>query len=105
MNNAFSNNHCQGEEKLMMEIEGIISAISTSKIKKIIVIKKKWREKGRREEDFWSKPHSKGDSFSRSKLFFFAIIIHRVISKLAIIKTVIKEIYIVIINYKIITYY
>lgn len=45
---------------------GKIKAISTSKIKKIIVIKKNRNEKGIREDDFGSNPHSKGELFSRS---------------------------------------
>ncbi len=45
---------------------GKIKAISTSKIKKIIVIKKNRIEKGIRDEFIGSNPHSKGDDFSRS---------------------------------------
>lgn len=45
---------------------GNINAISTSKIKKIIAIKKNRKEKGRRDELKGSNPHSKGDIFSRS---------------------------------------
>lgn len=41
---------------------------STSKIKKIIVIKKNRREKGSRAKDLGVNPHSKGLSFSRSTL-------------------------------------
>lgn len=52
-------------------IVGKIKAISTSKIKKIIVIKKNRKEKGKREDDFGSNPHSKGDLFSRSIKVFF----------------------------------
>lgn len=48
------------------KIIGNIRAISTSKIKKIIAIKKKRREKGNRDELSGSNPHSKGDIFSRS---------------------------------------
>jgi len=48
-------------------IAGKIKAISISKIKKIIVIKKNRKENGRRGDDFWSNPHSKEDIFSRSK--------------------------------------
>lgn len=58
----------------MMIIIGKISAISTSKIKKIIVIKKNRREKGKRDDDFGSNPHSNGDDFSRSMIVFFEII-------------------------------
>lgn len=50
---------------------GRINAISTSKIRKIIVIKKNRREKGRRDEDFGSNPHSNGEDFSRSTSVFF----------------------------------
>lgn len=40
-------------------------------MRKIIVIKKNRRENGRREDDFGSNPHSKGEFFSRSMLIFF----------------------------------
>lgn len=50
------------KEKIM----GNISAISTSKIKKIKVIKKNCKENGKREELKGSNPHSNGDIFSRS---------------------------------------
>jgi hypothetical protein len=59
-------------EILKIIIIGKIKAISTSKIKKIIVIKKNRMEKGRRAEFIGSKPHSKGDVFSRSFIVFFA---------------------------------
>lgn len=58
----------------MIIIIGRINAISTSKIKKIIVIKKNRREKGKRDDDFGSNPHSNGDDFSRSMMVFFEII-------------------------------
>lgn len=48
------------------KIIGNISAISTSKIKKIIAIKKNLIEKGKREELKGSNPHSKGVVFSRA---------------------------------------
>lgn len=51
-------------EKIM--IIGIKIAISTSKIKKIIVIKKKWIEKAIRGLEWGSNPHSKGEIFSIS---------------------------------------
>lgn len=44
--------------------KGIIITISTSKIRKIIAIKKNFREKGTREIEKGSKPHSNGDNFS-----------------------------------------
>lgn len=40
--------------------------ISTSKIKKITASKKNRKENGRRAEPIGSKPHSKGELFSRS---------------------------------------
>lgn len=58
-------------EILKIIIIGRINAISTSKIKKIIVIKKNRIENGSREEFIGSNPHSKGDVFSRSFNDFF----------------------------------
>jgi hypothetical protein len=40
--------------------------ISTSKIRKITAIRKNCIEKGAREKNWGLKPHSNGDSFSRS---------------------------------------
>lgn len=80
-------------EKLIIRIIGKINAISTSKIKKIIVIKKKWRENGNREDDFGSNPHSKGDLFSRSIIDFFDKIEANIIT----IKEIVKIINIIII--------
>lgn len=84
------------------EIEGNKRAISTSKIKKIIVIKKNCIEKGKREEDFWSNPHSNAEAFSRSNRDFFEIIIHNIINTFAIKKMIVSEVIIVVINYWII---
>lgn len=53
-------------ENFMIKIIGIKREISTSKIKKIIAIKKNCSEKGKRAEVFGSNPHSKGLLFSRS---------------------------------------
>lgn len=53
-------------------IKGKIKAISTSKIKKIIAIKKKRIEKGVREDFMGLKPHSKGVFFSRLVTIFKA---------------------------------
>lgn len=53
-------------ENFKIKIIGKINAISTSKIKKIIVIKKNFKENGNREDDIGSNPHSKGELFSRS---------------------------------------
>lgn len=54
------------DDELMFLTVGKINAISTSKIKKIMVIRKNRSENGVRDEDFWSNPHSKGEFFSRS---------------------------------------
>ena len=54
-------------------IRGNNKVISTSKIKKIIAIKKNWREKGKRAGALGSNPHSKGLLFSRSENLFFEI--------------------------------
>lgn len=44
--------------------KGRIITISISKIKKITAIKKNFKEKGTRDIENGSKPHSKGDNFS-----------------------------------------
>lgn len=78
-----------------MIIIGINKTISTSKIKKIIVIRKNRSEKGNRDELLGSKPHSKGDDFSRSTIVFFdnieAIIIVIIEIHKIIIDIVIKD--------------
>lgn len=79
-------------------IIGRIKAISTSKIKKIMAIKKKRIEKGSREEFMGLKPHSNGDNFSRSEIFFFLKIEERSIT----IKATIKIIHAIINKFKII---
>lgn len=65
-------------------IIGRIKTISTSKIRKIMAIKKKWREKGIRLGDCGSNPHSNGEFFSRSNWDFLAKKIEMVIIKLVI---------------------
>lgn len=91
-------------ENLKMIIIGKINAISTSKIKKIIVIKKKRNEKGKREEDFGSNPHSKGELFSRSTKVFFdkieakIITINEIIIIIDAIKIIEKIIYTIFID-------
>lgn len=77
---------------------GKIRAISTSKIKKIIAIKKKRIEKGKRDEFIGLNPHSKGESFSRSINFFLPKIVDSIIT----IKAIIKIIHAVINKFKII---
>jgi hypothetical protein len=52
---------------------GSNSAISTSKIMKITAIRKNRDENGSRAEFLGSNPHSKGDLFSRSSLFFLRL--------------------------------
>jgi hypothetical protein len=54
------------------------SAISSS-IMKVTAIRKNRDENGRREDFFWSNPHSNGDHFSRSSLNFFEIRVARII--------------------------
>lgn len=54
-------------EKLIVKIIGKINAISTSKIRKIIAIKKNRIEKGIRDEFKGLNPHSNGDVFSCSE--------------------------------------
>jgi len=68
-----------------IRIIGKIKAISTSKIKKIIVIKKNRMEKGSREEFIGSNPHSKGDDFSRSLYAFFASKVLKIITTIEMI--------------------
>lgn len=73
---------------LKIKIIGRISAISTSKIKKIIAIKKNRIEKGIREEFKGSNPHSKGEVFSRSVIIFLDKIEARSITIVTIIKII-----------------
>lgn len=54
-------------EIFIVKIIGKIKAISTSKIRKIIAIKKNRIEKGIREELRGLNPHSNGEIFSCSK--------------------------------------
>jgi len=58
-------------ENFKIIIVGKINAISTSKIRKMIVIRKNWIENGIREEFKGSNPHSKGEFFSWSFCIFF----------------------------------
>ena len=77
---------------------GKIKAISTSKIRKITVIRKKCKEKGIRAEDFGSNPHSNGEHFSRSINDFLDKIIDKniIIFEINIIIKVILNIKIII---------
>lgn len=74
---------------------GISIVISISKIKKIILTKKKWILNGNRLSDKGSNPHSNGDDFSWFKLFFFEIKIHK-INIIQEINKVINEIIMII---------
>lgn len=48
--------------------------ISTSKIKKMMAIRKNRRENGIRLDENGSNPHSNGDAFSRLEVVFFLMI-------------------------------
>lgn len=89
----------EGLQKLRFTIAGRRRVISTSKIRKIIAMRKNRREKGRRDDDFWSNPHSNGDNFSRSVKDFLEIMMQSIISKLAISIIMIKDNIMFIINY------
>lgn len=65
----------------MIGASGSKRVISTSKIKKIIAIRKNRKEKGKRADPLGSNPHSKGEFFSRSLIVFFLKIDDRVITK------------------------
>jgi hypothetical protein len=80
-------------------IIGSNRAISTSKIKKITAIKKNRKEKGKRDDLLGSKPHSKGDLFSRSIMVFFDKIEASAMTTLTIIPRTKAIIEIIIITY------
>ena len=99
---------------MIVKIIGRINAISTSKIRKIIVIKKNRIENGIRDEFIGSNPHSKGDLFSRSVIVFFdkkeaniitIIVIITVINLIIIKSKIIYIIYLIIIYIKCIHQY
>lgn len=50
-----------------------------------MAIKKNWREKGSRDEDLGSNPHSKGEFFSRSMMTFFERIEAKIITTVEIV--------------------
>ena len=76
---------------------GINKVISTSKIRKMIAMRKNWIEKGIRALVFGSNPHSNADLFSRSLKVFFeskdAAIIIRSLININIVAVVIIIIY------------
>ena len=55
-----------GDEKLMMKGDGRRRTISISNTRNRTARRKNRRENGSRAEDLGSKPHSKGEAFSRS---------------------------------------
>lgn len=70
------------DEILRMEMEGRRRAISTSKIKKIIAIRKNCTLKGMRAELIGSNPHSNGEFFSRSvNVFLDSILAASIVRK------------------------
>lgn len=73
--------------------KGIKRVISISKIRKINLIRKNWILNGIRDLDIGSKPHSKGDIFSRFLNSFMEIKKFKIkISSLIIISKSIKKI-------------
>ena len=86
-------------------IMGIKSVISISKIKKINLIRKKCILNGIREFLIGSKPHSKGDFFSRLLLDFFDKIklinkkIKGIKNKIIVMVIIKKIIYIIYVNF------
>lgn len=63
--------HKIGGIEFVIKPSGNKMEISISKIKNTIAIKKNRIENGIREVFLGSNPHSKGDTFSRSKIVFF----------------------------------
>jgi hypothetical protein len=57
-------------DSIITIVIGSNRAISTSKIRKITAIKKNRKENGSRADLFGSNPHSNGELFSRSSIFF-----------------------------------
>lgn len=82
-------------------IIGKSRVISTSKIRKIIAIKKNWSENGIRADDFGSNPHSNGDLFSRSVIFFLEIMLTKIIIIILTVIEIIADVIMIIIIYTI----
>lgn len=80
-------------------IIGNIMAISMSKIRNRIAIKKNCKENGDRAFDLGSNPHSNGDIFSRSKIEVFEITVHNIIRNVEIIIATSKDNIIFIITF------
>lgn len=71
---------------------GRSNVISTSKIRKIIAIRKNRNENGRRADPLGSNPHSKGDIFSRSEIVFLASREERAITNVTIKIVIIRQV-------------
>lgn len=74
--------------KLVSKGIGIMMVISISKIRKITAMRKNRIEKGKRADPFGSKPHSKGDSFSRRRVVFLN---NRVLAMIRIVGRIIAS--------------
>lgn len=86
-------------ENVMIVVRGKRSVISTSKIKKIIAIRKNRSENGSRADPLGSNPHSKGDLFSRSVIVFFARSVERIITAAEMIRTIVIKVIEISIDY------
>lgn len=86
---------------LYIKINGISKVISTSKIKKINPTRKNWILIGIRLDDSGSKPHSKGDNFSRYDKFFdlILLIITIAVGMIKTIKIIIRMFIIIYISW------
>ena len=85
-------NHVFTSTIVKLNTKGKRRTISTSKIRKITVIKKNRKEKGSRDSELGSNPHSKGEAFSRLKIVFLARIRERIITIALIIRRMTKKI-------------
>lgn len=81
-----------GGKEFLIKPNGSKIEISISKIKNTIAIRKKRIENGIREVFLGSKPHSKGDTFSRSKIVFLENKDERIIRSSLIATAIKKEI-------------
>lgn len=88
MNSVDVVNHLNKLTLNILGIKGTIKIISTSKIMKMIAIKKNCIEKGSRAKLKKLKPHSKGITFSRFLFLFFEIIIDKLIKIIVTINLV-----------------
>lgn len=75
----------------MADAKGSKRVISTSKTRKITAIRKNRREKGSRADPLGSNPHSKGEFFSRSAIVFLAKTDDKIITTVAMIRTIITK--------------